>query len=393
MPNSPESQDPEDLRITRLAVGRETSRVEPDRRVPYGHVLCAAATLGCGPAAIMSRLTALGYADFELPDIPLPLTVDRDDALLIKEEAYNLSWLELGKPVPLRHILGAAGREGRSPAEAARRLTAFGYEVPAGHPLPESPDSRDIALIRTKPGGSGEWLDWGAEVSAYQVLGAASALGYSPHAAATRLVELGLRLPYTPEPGDERILRYGVGHRPWPSRYSSVPSGHVLDVARETGRPPADIVARLAELGCATDGPVPDTPEKDDLLLLSQELDGRAPWLSVNGNVGVRLRHILRASLATGRTPAEITERLATLGHWLHANAKVPAVAEAEDIRLLETVDRSFLDNVHLEHVLRSASLTGRSPADVASRLTALGYRLPDEVDYPEVRGTVAAAA
>lgn len=303
MPNSPESQDPEDLRITRLSVGRESSRVQPDRQVPYGHVLCAAATLGCSPAAAVARLTALGYADFELPGIPLPLSVDLEDALLIKGETYNLSWLELGKPVPLRHILGAAGREGRSPAEAARRLAAFGYEVPAGHPLPESPDTRDIALIRTNPRGDGKWLDWGAEVPAYQVLGAASALGYSPHAAATRLVELGLRLPYIPEPGDERILRYGVGHRPWPSRYSSVPSGHVLDVARETGRPPGDIVARLAELGCATDGPVPDAPEKDDLVLLSQELDGRAPWLPVNGVVGVRLRHILRASLVTGRPP------------------------------------------------------------------------------------------
>ncbi|MFE4373822.1 hypothetical protein ACFRMN_37435 [Streptomyces sp. NPDC056835] len=391
MSNSPESQDPEDLLLTRLRVGRESSWVKPDRPVPFGHVLYGAATLGCAPAAVVSRLTELGYADFELPEGPLPPTVDRDDALLIKTETYNLSWLELGKPVPPRHILAAAGRQGRSPADAGRRLTAFGYAVPAGHPLPESPNTRDIALIRTGARGNGEWLEWGAEVPAHHVLSAAAELGYSPHAAATRLIELGFRLPYTPEPGDERILGYGVGHRPWPSRYSSVPSGHVMDVARETGRPPAAIVARLAELGCRTDGPLPDAPEADDLLLLSQELDGRAPWLSVNGVVGVQLRHILRASLVTGRAPAEITERLATLGHWLHANAKVPAVADGEDIRLLETVDRSFLDNVHLEHVLRSASLTGRSPADVASRLTALGYRLPDEVDYPEVRGTVAA--
>ncbi|MEV6423173.1 hypothetical protein [Streptomyces sp. NPDC051662] len=391
MSNSPESQDPEDLRITHLRVGRETSWAKPDRRVPFGHVLLAAATVECSPAAIVSRLTALGYTDVELPDGPLPRTVDRDDALLIKAETYSLSWFELGKPVPLRHILAAAGRVGRSPADAARRLTAFGYAVQAGHPLPESPDTRDIALIRTGGRGNGEWLDWGAEVPARHVLAAAAELGYSPYAAATRLIGLGFRLPYTPEPGDERILRCGVGHKPWPSRYSAVPSGHVLDVARETGRPQAAIVARLRELGCGTDGPVPDAPEADDLVLLSQELDGRAPWLSVNRVVGVQLRHILRAALVTGRTPADITGRLAALGHWLHDNAKVPAVADVKDIRLLETVDRSSLDNVHLEHVLRSASLTGRSPADVASRLTALGYRLPDEVDYPEVRGTVAA--
>ncbi|MEV8395801.1 MULTISPECIES: hypothetical protein [unclassified Streptomyces] len=392
MSNSAESQDPDDLRITRLRVGRETSWAKPDLRVPFGHVLYAAATLECSPAAVVERLTALGYADFELPDGPLPLTVDRDDALLIKAETYSLSWFELGRPVPLRQILAAAGRVGRSPADAARTLTAFGYAVPAGHPLPETPDTRDIALIRLGRRGQGEWLDWGAEVPATHVLGAAAELvGYSPHAAAIRLSALGFRLPYIPEPGDERLLGYGVGQGPWPSAYSAVPSGHVLDVARETGRPRAAIVARLAELGCGTDGPVPDAPEADDLVLLSQELDGRAPWLSVNRVVGVSLRHILRAALATGRTPVEITERLAMLGHGLHADAKVPAVADVADIRLLATVDRSFLDNVHLEHVLRSASLTGRSPADVASRLTALGHRLPDEVDYPEVRGTGAA--
>ncbi|MGW6772080.1 wHTH domain-containing protein [Streptomyces sp. NPDC055037] len=397
MSSSPESQDPEYLRLTRIPMGRETAWVKPDRQVSYGHVLYAAGTWECAPADVVSRLTALGFADIELPDGPLPLTVDPVDALLIKEEAYNLSWLGLGKPVSLRHVLAAAGRTGRSPAYAARRLTDFGYAVPAGHPLPETPDTRDIVLIRVSRGGNGDWLAWGAEVPAHHVLSAAAELGCSPHTAARRLAGLGIRLPYAPEPGDERILRYGTGHRAWAARYSSVPSGHILDVARETGRPQAAIVARLAELGCGVDAPVPDAPEADDFVLLSHELDGRAPWLPVNRAVGVQLRHILRASLVTGRTSADVTERLATLGHGLHAHAKVPAVADPEDIRLLETVDRSFLDNVHLEHVLRSASLTGRSPADVAARLKGLGYRLPDEVEYPEIRsagtGTGAVAA
>nr|WSZ97665.1 hypothetical protein OH820_20180 [Streptomyces sp. NBC_00857] len=126
----------------------------------------------------------------------------------------------------------------------------------------------------------------------------------------------------------------------------------------------------------------------DDLCVLSERLDGRQPWLE-GSHVGVQLRHILRASLVTGRSPAEVTERLAALGHPPHENAKVPEVADAEDIRLLEALDRSFMDNVHLEHVLRCASRTGRSPPDVASRLTALGYRLPDEVDYSEVCGAL----
>lgn len=389
MSNSPESQDPEDLRITRFDLPG-ISRVKPGQPVPYGHVLYGAATVGCGPAAIVSRLTALGYADIELPEGPLPLTVDRDDVLLLRTDEYNPRWHRLGEPVSLRHILAAAGRQGRSPAEVARRLTAFGYEVPPGHALPETPDSRDIVLIR--PRGRDEWRDWGAEVPERDVLEIASKLGCSPHAVAGRLLALGLRLPYVPEPDDERILKHGEGEGTggsWLGRYSEAPVGHLIAVARDTGRGPEDIVARLKELGLGGQRDLPDTAKVDDLGILSERLDGRPPWLVSSQVVGVRLRHILRAALATGRSPAEITERLAALGHRLHENAKVPEVADVEDIRLLETVDRSFLDNVHLEHVLRSASLTGRSPADVASRLTALGYRLPDEVDYPEVRAAL----
>ena len=59
---------------------------------------------------------------------------------------------------------------------------------------------------------------------------------------------------------------------------------------------------------------MPDTWDADDLLILSQELAGRRPWLEKNDVVGLRLCHILRAALATGRTPADITARLAASG-------------------------------------------------------------------------------
>ncbi|MFC9221314.1 hypothetical protein ACFT8W_11100 [Streptomyces hygroscopicus] len=378
MSNTPESQDAEDLRFTRLRLGHHTSQLRPGERVPFGHVLFAAATAGCAPADVVSRLTALGYSDVELPGVPLPSTVAREDALLLKADTYNLSWMGLDEPVSLRNLVAAAGERGLGPAEAARRLTALGYTVPAGHPLPETPDSRDIMLIRTDPRGSAEFLDWDAEASLRHVFRVARELRCDPHTVATRLLALGIRLPYTPEPDDALILAH-----------PGAALGHVVTVARETGRTPEDIVARLAELGADRPSTVPDSLDADDLRLISENLDGRRPWLKVNTVVGVQLRHILRAALATGRTPADIAARLAELGHWLHENAKLPQVADPEDIRLLETVDRSFLDGVHLEHVLRSASLTGRSPADVAARLTALGYRLPDEVDYPQVCGAV----
>lgn len=390
MSHAPESQDPDDRRITSRELDGRGYWLNPDKQVSYGHLLHAVAVLRWSPAAVVSRLTALGYTDIQHAEVPVPDTVDLDDIPLIRDVSaqYGPTWLDIGKPVSLHQILASARLADRGPADVARRLTALGYRLGGdGRPLPESPNPGDPVLINAGI-HYGKLLDWGDEVPASHVLNAAGHLRCSPYAAATRLIALGLRLPYTPDPEDDRILKssgeYGAR---W--FYGAPPAGHILAVAQETGRRPADIVARLTELGYGQPV-VPDPPEADDLTILSEELDGRSPWLVKNTVVGLQLRHILRAALATGRSPADIAERLTELGHWLHENAKLPAAADEADIRLLETVDRSFLDNVHLEHVLRSASLTGRSPADVASRLTAFGYRLPDDVDYPDVRGSLA---
>lgn len=396
--HAPESQDPDDLLLASRNLNARYPWQDPGEQVEYGRVLDAAALLKWSPAAVVSRLDALGYADIQRPEGPLPDAVEPDDVPLVRSAgagSYRAPWVGLDKPVALKQILESAALTDRSPADVARRMTAYGYRVGTGaRPLPETADPRDVGLIRTERRSYGTWLDWGEEAPAPHVLGVALELSCSPYAAAKRLIALGFRLPYTPEPEDERLLKYadtpGGG---WLGRWTAPPVGHVLAVARDTGRSHADIVARLRELGCQRpDGNVPDTPEADDLVLLSANLDGRAPWLWKNSVVGVQPRHILRASLVTGRTPAQVAGRLATLGHGLHENANLPAVATEPDIRLLDTLTRSHLDDVHLEHVLRCATLTGRSPSDVATRLKELGHRLPDKVTYPEVVPGVRAA-
>ncbi|MFI6083341.1 hypothetical protein ACIBBB_20565 [Streptomyces sp. NPDC051217] len=387
-PHAPESQDPDDHLIASNYLNGRYPWRDPAEQVPYGRVLLIAAKLKWSPAAVVVRLGALGYADIQRSEGPLPDAVEPDDALLITsvDTRFGVTPVDIDKTVSLRQIIESAARAERSPADVARRMTAYGYQVGTGaRPLPETANPRDVALISTSR--RGEWLGWGDEVSGHHALGVAQDLSCSPHFAAKRLVELGLRLPYTPEPGDERLLKYAdVPGGGWIGRWGAAPVAHILAVARDTGRSPADIIARLSELGCQRPGGnATDTPEPDDLVLLSENLDGRLPWLMKNDVVGLQVRHILRAALVTGRTPAQVAERLATLGHWLHENANLPETADEADIRLLETVTRSYLDNVHLQDVLRSASLTGRSPADVAARLTELGYRLPDEVTYPDV--------
>ncbi|MFJ8002562.1 hypothetical protein ACIQ7D_36580 [Streptomyces sp. NPDC096310] len=386
MRHTPEFEDPDDNRITSLRLAGRAPWRTTDRTVPYGHVLYAAAGMRWSADAVVARLTALGFTDIERPEGPLPETVDREDALLANEKGRtddHLGWIGVATPVTLRHLLSAGARAGRSPADVERTLLSFGYRVAgAGHPpLPETPDPRDLLLIRTNARDN-EWLERGAEVRPQQVNYVARALGCGPGAAAERLIELGFRLPYTPEPEDERII--GDGH---------TAVGHILAVARDLDRTPGQIVARLTELGHHVPNGVPDTPEADDFVILSEHLDGRGPWLAVRHVVGVQPRHVLRAALATGRTPEDIAGRLAELGHRLPEHARLPEAADEADIRLLKSLDpdRSLLDDVLLENVLCSASLTGRTPADVAARLKEFGYRLPDEVEYPEIPGSAAA--
>ncbi|MEV7087708.1 hypothetical protein AB0O07_17700 [Streptomyces sp. NPDC093085] len=421
----PATEDPDSLRIASRNLNARFPWLPTDQRVPYGHVLNAAAQLGWRPADVVARLTELGYADIEPPGTRLPEAVAPDDIPLLRDVGarYTPAWLESGGPVGLRQVLETAGVSDRAPAEVARRLSALGYRLGTGSggeggeggdggtSLPETPHRGDVVLISLRRGRNAQWLDWGDEVPAYQVLRAAQELRCAPYSAATRLRALGLRLPYAPAPEDDDILRTrtgppgGNGDPADSARradgndhgndhgngngdgwcYGAPAAGHVLVVARETGRPVAAVLARMAELGCALPV-VPDPAQADDLVILSERLDGRAPWLVPNTVVGLSPLHILRAALATGRPPADIAGRLTGLGHWVHENVRLPETAEAEDVRLLETVDRSFLDTVHLEHVLRSASLTGWSPAEVAARLTAFGHRLPDEVAYPEIR-------
>ncbi|MGW6308867.1 wHTH domain-containing protein [Streptomyces niveus] len=388
-PHAPESDDPDDILIASDNLNSRYPWRDPAKQVPYGRVLLIAAKLKWSPAAVVSRLGALGYADIQRSDGPLPAVVEPDDVPLITgvDRRFGAHPVDVDTTVSLRQIVESAALADCAPAEAARRMTALGYQVGTGaRPLPETANSRDVVLIRKDRRGG--WFEWGDDVPTGHVLEVAQELSCSPRFAAERLIALGLRLPYTPEPGDERLLNYadtpGGG---WISRWGSAPVAHILTVARETGRSHADLLARLRELGTQPpDGNVPDTPEADDFVILSENLDGRAPWLPKNNVVGLQVRHILRAARVTGRSPASIAGRLTALGHWLHDNANLPATADEADIALLDTVTRSYLDDVHLENVLRSASLTGRSPADVAARLTALGYRLPDEVEYPDVR-------
>ncbi|MFC5957588.1 hypothetical protein ACFP51_24915 [Streptomyces pratens] len=159
------------------------------------------------------------------------------------------------------------------------------------------------------------------------------------------------------------------GRAPW-SWGTSL--GRLLLAAKVLGRTPDEINDRLGELG-HHNPPLPDAGgfEEEDILLLGEELDGRRPWIQW-GRIP-SLRHVLRAAEVTGRSPQEIGERLARLGHDVH----MPPALEVRDGDLLEAVPRSR-ESTGAAKILAVVSRTGRSPAEVAARLRELDVEIPD---------------
>jgi len=346
--------------------------------VPYGRILYEAATTGHGVRETADRYRELGCTGLTLPDTPLPASVSPEDLLLFRlgEHTWSPRWPDVDEEIPLPHILLRASTEAVAPAEIGRRLRALGFRnLPAA--LPGTPFPGDPVLVSAAQRPAKPWLDPHSTVSTDHVWAAARTLGVSPYDVANRLLALGYTLPFTPRPEDRLILSLNAdGGAPW-SQHAGL--GHLLLAAKTLGRTPVEIATRRAELGCAWRD-VPKTPgfDDEDILLLSEGLDSRAPWLAWDSTPS--LLHVLRAARATGRSPQETAGRLARLGHAVTLSTP----AGTDDIPLLEAMGR-VRHAPEVEHVLTLASRTGRSPAEVAANLTALGFEVPAAA-YPTRR-------
>ncbi len=357
----------EDLQLVSVDGRARTSGRWLGSTVPYGRVLYAAATTGRGVQEIADRYRELGHTDLALPETPLPESVSEDDLSLFRLGSHTWApdWPGLDEEIPLPHILLRASAEGVAPAEIGRRLRTLGFRgLPA--PLPDTPFPGDPVLISGAQRPTGPWLAPHTTVSTDHLWAAARASGVSPYDVAKRLLALGFGLPFTLRPEDRLIVGPDADGGAPRSQYAGL--GPVLLAAKALGRTPTEIATRRAELGCAwQDLPETAGPDDEDILVLSENLDSRAPWLERNSTPS--LLHVLRAARATGRSPQETVGRLTRLGH----DVTLPGPVGPEDIPLLEALGR-IRQVTEVEHVLTVASRTGRSPAEVAASLSALGF-------------------
>ncbi|MFI2505641.1 hypothetical protein, partial [Streptomyces sp. NPDC018972] len=168
---------------------------------------------------------------------------------------------------------------------------------------------------------------------------------------------------------------------PWLDPDKPVHPAHIVQAADRTESTIDHIKARLTALGHHVPATRADF-ERDDLRILSRNLNGQAPWL--DPDKPVHPAHIVQAADRTESTIDHIKARLAALGH--HVPATHVPLPEPEDFPLISAdlnARAPWLDHddpVQPAHILRASRLTARTPHAIVARLTELGYRLPDSI-------------
>ncbi len=350
-----------------------------------GWVLSTAANIGMTPRALAMRAAELGmevsierYSDDLQPD-PLDL------ALLSTQLDGITSWLATDVPVPVAHLLDARFRRGISLDDAERRLTAYGFSVPATGHLPNGLGPSDAVLLSRGLSGQAPWISE-IPVEPGHVVAAALALATTTTEIHSRLESFGLAARSihgagTVDRDDVALLTQWTGPKGvWLSQTKTVPPGKILEAATQLGRAPAELAERLREFGFALPPVIPPLHGRaeKELVLLGRDLDGIGPWLDVEENVPAA--HVLLAARETGLPAAKIVDYLMGLGFTIVGDVR-PSAGDLdlifnEDSRTLGLSD--LQDSVPLHHLLGAARRTRRSITDVVHGLRKLGLKVQD---------------
>ncbi|GAA1948963.1 hypothetical protein [Kitasatospora viridis] len=289
---------------------------------------------GAGANLLARMLGALGGGQARPPVEPLPT-----DPVITSRALNGLEpRLRKRSTVPVEHLLRAAVVTGRTPGEVAQRLLELGFR-PAEAPADDAVRPGDRKLISVRHDGKPGWLPLGLRVQYHEVLAAASASGTTPAQAVDRFGELGYRVaparfPAVLQPHDLVLVSRDLdGREPWLPLDGDVKVGHLSRAAVVTGEPPAELAHRLLELGYRVPAELPtDVVRPGDRTLLSRDLDGRPPWL--RPTVQVDVERLLATAVATDSTPRRVAVRFGELGYQV-TKAELPGIARPHDTLLL----------------------------------------------------------
>ncbi|MFJ9688799.1 caspase family protein [Streptomyces bacillaris] len=304
-----------DLLLLSLNIDGAGPWLPPAEPVHPAHIIRAANGTGLTPEYVTGRLTALGY---RLPKHPVPLPEPNDLYILSVDLDSMPPWLALETPVDPAHLAEAARGRGLAVEDVAARIEELGLPVPDPHLLRLS--EADLRIIHADPRTGGQWLVPQQTVPPAHILRAAAITGHPVSEIAARLASLGyqplsLPLPAT-GPDDMRALSLNCdGHAPWLPVDEAVRAVHISLAAGVLGCTTDHLASRLQAYGYRLPDAAPPALGPDDMLLLSNRLDGKAPWLAHERPVS--LPHVTRAATALGLHPHAVADRLEALGYRL----------------------------------------------------------------------------
>ncbi|MYZ39298.1 MULTISPECIES: hypothetical protein [unclassified Streptomyces] len=378
--------DPVDLALLSQRMDGRPGWLAIEDPVPPGHLVRAHVQLGIGTGDAARRMERYGFdvtCVGHLPDAPDPADLPLLD--------YNWGeifarWLPAGQPVRPEHLVHAGIRLGKPVSLLCRVLASYGLTAELGA-IPERPDGDDRRLLSHDPARDDwYWLDIGEPVPPGHLVRAADVLGWSLARVASRLRGLGFTVPDTLpdrpyDRHDQALLSIsGTNGPPWWTSGDRIHIGHLMN-AREFGISPNEAAGRLAAYGLSIpDEPLPEQPDRHDLVILSADRDGLRPWLEDERLITpyrlIEVADRLRVPISY------VVERLAAYG--LSVSRTPPQDRETDDVRLLERdleTGGSWLRDsnpVPLSHLIRARVVLGTPILEVAARLRVLGLDVPD---------------
>lgn len=241
-------ESPDELTATLLSQNENGGwpwlrRSEP---VPPGRVLELATALEASPAEAVNWLSRFGFT------ASLPADAHVDEWTLLYNDIHH-ELLRPPGPVPLGHLLTAAGSDVGELAGIVARLRDYGFNLP--FTPPERPDKLDGFLLYEEGPLHHWWIGAGEEAPFASVLVAAEEVRLQPRQLIARLRKYGIQVAAHRLPAGlsadwaEDLLRRAVN--------TGLSLSGLLDIARWMGRPIPRIVTWLQVLGVE----VPDLGE------------------------------------------------------------------------------------------------------------------------------------
>jgi len=300
-----------------------------------------------------------------------------------------------GRTVTRWGLIAAAARVGWPLARAGSRLQTLGYVVPDTGALPEVAATAEYAdLVRALGAGALGAADIADGVSRGLVVLAASVLRWTVQDTAERLHAFGFSVPdMTDAPEIPLSSADGVligDEGPWLEAPDvEVPRIQLIRAAARLQWTVRAVADRLESFGCAV-ADVSDLEEArlapPDAVLVRWQ-GPTADWTSgsrrwTESEQEVPLVRMTRAAVELGRSAADVAERLSALGF---TPATVPerlrSSFSAEDRKLVLDAESIGLDatgRLELDSLVGLALARAESIPDIGLRLRELGFETPD---------------